>query len=598
MNKHEQAVTPEDQVYRIGGLLTTMQDKVNGAKSALQTLNETVENTYITAQAQGLEALDSGILQQAVERDRVEAGRLDDYLQQSRTFLSTIRGILDSHPNAESCADLECGDHATCRVTPSDTEPKDKPAFYEVPHCSCDPGYEGDGFLCTLRKMSVNAMFLDDTAYQGAGSSSGASASGSGAGSSSGAASGKTKVGAKIDGVAMAASPSGGLIFVVYRDAETKLAHLRLGRQTLGRVFWPANTTGILLHEKPVLAEALDIQYDDTTHTVYVAFVESSTKAGYVAKTSATNALENLAKLVEPVQKSPKPYGRNQDAKARLLLTRIDPTQTDPNVLVFFGDPENKVGRVALASNPAENNLQFDGNFEFYVGKVTNVNVVPIATAAGKFVVAFHGDVATNAEDTAVLRVGKVDADGNMFFYKPLKVGIIGADLSYHSLALVAENTVALSYYDADDNFNREAVITVNATGNSLQLADPTYPKLIQNPKGSDFRGPALVGTELSVPFVAPGTTPKTLMYFAPLEGQPGLSGSVTRLCGLQADSMATDTCDKIPFAGARPIKIAVGVPVAEGNVFFVYINQAGVAFQELKTVVDMTPGPAEAALA
>lgn len=77
-----------------------------------------------------------------------------------------------------------------------------------------------------------------------------------------------------------------------------------------------------------------------------------------------------------------------------------------------------------------------------------------------------------------------------------------------------------------DDGANRLSLLNVNATGNTLAVAAPSfYPYVVPNPKGASFRGPSLVGSEVSMPFVTPGAVPKVLTYYNPLEGQPGLSG-------------------------------------------------------------------------
>ncbi|CAD7963608.1 unnamed protein product [Amoebophrya sp. A25] len=541
------AAAAETNPYQLPLLLDKLRKKMLAGTTALKRLQVTIEKVYNGTEAQPLDALDKGILKGAVDENRNETARLKELYRQSLSFLNSAQAILGftSSPGT-TCATLACGENARCNAT-----------AVPYPTCQCNVGYVGDGFVCEFQTLSGSNMFFG----------SGPPA----AGFPTSASLGPDPL---VDELTAVASPSGGIIVAAYRDSKTKLGYLRLGRHTLGNIWWPEGSRGLLIHDKPL--KFLTLAYEADTNSIAVAFVEQATKSGFVAVSKATPDDTNPDKLT-PIVKSAEPFCRTQKARPKLLFIK------GGNLLVFYSAEETAqvaVSSDALSAAPG-GSVTFDGTFDFYnAGGARSIHAVSVSN--DKFVVAFRGAA---APDSANLRVGKIDADGNIFFFAPLKLGVPGADLVAHNLALVADKQIALSYFSVDDNKNRLAVLNVNATGNTLTPAGSDYPLLLANPKGDNFRGPALVGNELSMPFVSPGGLPRTFTYYTPLEGMPGIKGSMAEICTVPEGGLPLDGCRKIRFASSTPLKKAVGLGVGSGTALFLFTSQSGIPFQELVTV-------------
>jgi len=488
-----------------------------------------LENQRLSAAISGAppNSADREALQDALKRN--EASRQESLAAslEMLQFYWAVKAMMGSKSEAPGCRFLACGRHAVCVENGGKA------------HCSCEPCFEGDGFICRPTPCGPVTDFSAQPLF------------------------GQPPIGypvvksvtprgvAELQIVALASDR----LAVAARDAHNgNRGVLIIGQATSTETLWGAwkefsgglKTFGIALAGFPNGRLAIAFRDEDRGGTGYLM-------AGFLNRTKKY--------VLEYVK--PEAYAKDQAQRATLVPL------ASSRVACLYSEHASGAsakakpfGGMALVQVGVGGKLKTLGKYRFAHGElVTRITATPLSPSS--FVMAYRvvpGPAAPPGEPSKELSAIWVGMHGTELMVDPHPVAIEPdrVNMWARSVALVSQNLIAYSYQSGAERQTKLVTLRVDPKTHRLKIVDGPH---ILSKGGTSF----LHGVSLP----SGSASPKTFTYFQ----KPGETATA-QVCRISPQGNIT-SCQEVPWADAE-LKAVSGVRLPDGRLAFAFANMHG----------------------
>jgi len=453
---------------------------------------------------------------QANEESRLEG---QNAYNEMLNFVNTLKQAMGATGGAPTCDDLTCGMHAVCETN-----------IEKGPHCACEDGYEGDGFVC---KPPVH--FTPHSLIQ------------------------RVTPAPQVKDLHVTVF-EGVRVALVFQDiSKGEMGYLMLGRATPAKMIWA----------EPVLfsndTKAFSPKVAGLPNgRVAVAYRDGNKQAAGLL------ACGEIDKKTQMINWSPSlGFARNQAHE--MAIVPLPHTRVAVMYSSHHTDSEGKVtssfGSAMLVQLNEGGVPEVLGKREFAEIPVTRLTATLLSPS--EFIVGYRGAaggdaMTTGAKEEASAIYAQMKGTELVFDPHPLSLEPTRSQIWGRDIALISANKFSYSYESATEQKTKMAVVQVDPGTHKMTVVD----------------GPITIGTgktpyvkAISLPY-AP-REPRTFTFFQ----LPGEGIAKARMCAVSPAGKLS-RCSDMNWAGMELSSVA-GVSLGEGRQLFVFADLQGTPYYQ-----------------